>query len=189
MKPIALRLLCACLTLAVLLGLTACGSTVEEDTTLTGTWSYQFEFPTFGIEHFTQHLTLTFFEDGTLGFSPDEAAMRREIEAHIDALVTYAIEQGGQEMTVQEYYDTQQITEADMIDEIVSSLMRMGAKGTYEVDGDKLYFLFGTEEKVAENYYTHTFENGQLVLSVSEGFSPMFSLAPPEQFPLRLSRT
>ncbi len=189
MKTLALRLLCACLTLVVLLGSTACGSSAVEDTSIIGTWSYSFEFPTFGIDHFKQHLTLTFFEDGTLGFSPDEGSMRREVETHIDAFVTYAIGQSGQTMTVQEYYDTQQITEAEMIDEIMASLMRMGAKGTYEVDGDKLYLLFGTEEKVAENFYTHTFENGQLVLSKSADYEPMFSLAPDETFPLHLSRT
>lgn len=188
MKTMLRNVLSLSLTVLLLLGMTACGAPQED--TVIGTWDYQFVAPgNFGIEGgLTQHLSLILREDGTFSFGPNTEKMRSEISANIDAMMAYTIEQNSGTMTVDELYAQLGVTRDEMIEELLSSMVGYGSDGTYKTDGEKLYLVFADTEENPDEYYTYAFSEGRLVLTLPEGVSPAFQLAPADMFPLSMNR-
>lgn len=175
------------MTLLLLLVLTACGA--PQDNSVIGTWDYQFLSPgSFGGDGMMQHLTLTLREDNTFSFGPHEERMRTEIGNNIDQMMEYAIEQNEGAMTPEEFYAEMGVTREEMVEELLTSMIGFGSDGTYKLDGDKLFLHFEDTEENPEEYYTFAFEGGHLVLTLPDGVSPTFQIAPADQFPLTLTR-
>ncbi|MBQ3068478.1 MAG: hypothetical protein IJD01_00840 [Clostridia bacterium] len=176
------------LTLLLLLTATACGS--PQPDTVVGTWDYEFPSPgSFGGEEgLMQHLTLILREDNTFSFGPNVDKMRPQLERNIDTFVAEVIASEGGTKTAEDFYKENETSREAMVDELLTMMVNAGSGGTYKLDGDKLYLQFEDTDETPDEYYTYAFSEGRLVLTLPEGVTPTFQIAPPDIFPLTLTR-
>ncbi len=212
MKKALFSLLSLALVLCMALTFTACKAEEEEGKkdTIVGDWTTKVDLADainatipeetqqyVKVDKFEIVMNVTFTEDGEHEKSLDEDALEEAVEDLKDDIlgdmkvyINALLAEQGINMTFEDYLAATGVTEESLMSSFsVDSIVKgFETKGTYEIDGDKIYMLNDGEEKDDDKYEIFELDGDKLIFKEAHGLDDASEELQKAIYPLEFTR-